>query len=326
MAVLKSLWRKTPYNETAEGSPDLAMVKDGTRMRRTVKVLWEDPVDGSAKDGTAQRDFIGHATVKVAAGGKRYISRETPFPYPHLKNSSDLPYLYCVGAPVMRGVGPQGADDEAVQSFAHALLDLEFRSLPYPILTDAEVLGVGDWAGIPDEGRFGADGTKRRYTTRMVKPGGKIIVLPQGMMKVVDGSASGIPIREGLPFRQASAQVTYVHHDVPEDGVPLRLLEARYNTINSVEFDGWTAETLLFEQADIKPMVSALGDKIADVQLTFKWLPNYSPVSSVAKGHNYILRRVGGVLDYYLVTSTGAAGGTKPYRTADHSDLFRPDQ
>src|SRR5262245_48690435 len=133
-AVLEALWKSTPYNETAEGSPMLSMVADGSRLQRTFKVYWQDDIVGSAVDGTAQQDFIGYAHVETHATGKRYIARETPFVFPHIRNQAGNPYLYCVACPGMRGVSPLGADAAKVQTYVHALLDLEFRSLQYRIL------------------------------------------------------------------------------------------------------------------------------------------------------------------------------------------------
>src|SRR5438105_1859288 len=116
-AVLKTLWGKTRFNETAEGSPELALAQDGSRTRRTVKVLW-GPGDGSASDGSAQKDFIGYAEIKTdAASGKKYISRRTPYFYWRCFNTAGDRWLYCVSAPIARGVGPLGAADDAVQTF-----------------------------------------------------------------------------------------------------------------------------------------------------------------------------------------------------------------
>src|SRR5205085_1918351 len=92
--TLRSQWRSTPYNETAEGSPELVMVQNGARLSRTFKVLWDDDDLGSAVDGSAQRDFIGYAQVQKL-GGKRTIVRKTPLPYEKIKNSDDKFWLYC---------------------------------------------------------------------------------------------------------------------------------------------------------------------------------------------------------------------------------------
>ena len=44
--------------------------------------------------------------------------------------------------------------------------------------------------------------------------------------------------------------------------------------------------------------------------------------NSVARGHNWIIRRVGGVLDYWRVTSDGTAAGTAPYATSDFAGRY----
>lgn len=319
---MPSKWKGTNWTETAEGSPDIAMVRDGTRLKRTFKVEWD-----RAATGLAQRDFIGYSKVQLGFGAKWFINRELPFVYPRILNSAGNPFLYCVSCPALRGVGPLGKDADGVQTFQHGLLDLEFRTLPYNVLRNEDILGVGDFIQVPDEGLFGTDPTKRRYVTRLTKPAGKILSLPRGMMRVVNADAAKrTPIPEGIPFRQASATIVYIWHDVPEAGVPNATIQTSLNTINNAAFDVYAAGTLLFETVDIKPTVSPLGDRTADVQYTLKWLPNLSADGTTARGHNWILRKVAGGMDYVQVTSDGTLAGTPPYRSSDLADLFRPPQ
>lgn len=312
------------YADMAEDCIEPQLVLDAGRLRRVVKVLWEDLE-------RAMRGFLGFSQVRTT-GGVRWLHRKTPDAYPRFLTLQGKPTLFCVGAGPAQGLRPQGQDADGTQGFVWAKLPLEYRTLPYEILPDNEVLGTAEpFGGLPDES------SGLRYVYPHFDDAGRIMSLPQGMMQVANADARlRTPIRQGIPFRQAAGTLTVTHYLLPE--LPLATLAQAENRINSVEFFGYPAETLLLRGYRYRRQRSPLGDFVYQLDLIFDYLPNWSPVDGTAKGHNRILRRqntvyvaVGppapGVLDYYLVTSDGTVDGTKAmFRQFDMTEVLRPDQ
>lgn len=334
------IWKSTRYVEFAEGTPKGSFALDSGRVPRRIKVEW-DPFQNLIQQAII--DFLGYAELRVT-GGVTWIHRETPHKYRNFPNRSGDFWLWCTSVPGIEGIAPLSKDDNDTQTYRLAELQLQYTSLTYKIVEDSATLGTtGMWSGIPDEARL------LRYVTRLPKPMGKILTLPQGMMRVQGpfdqpggtnayGAKPGI-IREGLPFRVGGAKLTYIHHVRPD--VPSAAIQNCLNTVNNAVFDGfYPAETLLFEDVDIKPFNSPLGDRVYDIHYFFKYQPNVSPVSKVARGHNFVLRKVitalgppvTAVMDYVPITTDGQARNSAtdptntPFRLTDFNSLFRPDQ
>jgi hypothetical protein len=276
-------------------------------------VAWEDLE-------RAVKAFVGYAQVKTL-GGVRYIHRHIPDPYPRFYGLTGRPTLWCVSAGPATGVRAVGVHQDDTQQFVWARLPLEYRTLSYDIKPDEEVLGIAEpFGNLPDES------TGARYVTPLFESAGKIISLPQGMMQIANADpALRIPIRQGIPIRQAAGTLHLTHHLLPE--LPLGVLQAAENRINSTEFFGYPAQTLLLSGYRYRRQRSPIGDFVYTLELSFSYLPNWSPVDGTAKGWNRILRKIAGVLDYRLATADGTVDDTKAmFRQFDMHEVLNPDQ
>lgn len=301
---------KVTYADTAYDSPEPGFVLNAGKATREVKVNWVDQVK-------AVKAFVGFAQMRVSPTGIRYIHRAIPDDYPLFFNLAGKPWLWCVGAPTVKGKGkPLGTDANGLNSFRYAYITLNYSSLTYEIVPDPACLGNNNYQNaapnplknLPDESRL------LRYVTRVIKPYSRIISLPFGFMRVIgarnlpdppgNGLVQELPligprgqlIREGIPIRQAGMDVRYTWHCVPEEAIPIEAIQNSLSCVNDADFDVFQANTLLFEDiADLSPERSPIGDRIYTITYKFKYLPNKArsvvpPAPHL--GHNYLLRLV----------------------------------
>lgn len=309
------------YADWAEDCIEPQFVQNAGRLRRLVKLEWEDLE-------TAIKGFIGYCQIRTQ-GGVRYYHRHVPDSFPRFYGLTGRPTLFCVSAGPAQGVRAVGKHQDETQQFVWARLPLEYRTVPYGILPDEDVLGLLEpFGGIPDES------TGLRYVTPHFDGAPKIIALPQGMMQMASATAAlRVPIRQGLPIRRAAGTFTLTHHLLP--ALPITTIQAAENRINSTEFFDFPAETLLFSNWRYRRERSPLGDFVFTVDFIFDYLPNWSPIDGTPKGHNRILRKMKTAIgppavytfDYHLATTDGTVDDTKAmFRQFDMHELLRPDQ
>lgn len=320
-------FRRTTYTELiGNNSPERSFSVDGGKVTRELKI------DG---DKTAWRnaveDFLGYGTVAVA-GGARYITRTTPHAFP------PTPWLYAQNVPRLEGLAYRGNHPDDVAEYLIDKLTLTYSSLTYDVREDADVLctdALSLFNGLPDEGwKLAMNGhLATRNITRTVKPGAKLLVLNHGSMKFVRADCAptdlGI-LMEGIPYVEPVAEVQYVWHNVPADGVPNARYLVSHGCINDEEFDKFPAGTLRLDSAEPQPMRrDPAGNRICDVVIKAQFLPRYghkhgeTAVNDYARGHNWFIR-LGMLLA--RVTADGTATGMPPFRSIDFTSLFRPDQ
>lgn len=186
-----------------------------------------------------------------------------------------------------------------------------------------------------------------RYVTRYFRPGMRMRVLPYG---TVHWNSDNMTIREGAAFNEATADVRYVWHLVPEAGVPFGAIQACINQTNGWWFDGFPIGTLLLAGADLRRSIGPLGDVLYNLEYCFSYLPK--PARGVFKfegnpqnfpvgfpmGWNAQLRAkkmpnplapngTSVNLDYDQIVDDA---NNNPFQLmfppADFSTLFRPDQ
>lgn len=112
-------------------------------------------------------------------------------------------------------------------------------------------------------------------------------------------------------------------------------------TVNDATFLGkYPAESLLFNGADVTPGTDSRGEDTFTIDLRLNSNPKYhrdnaglpegTPLGTVARGHNWFLRRIANgpasFVGYRKLTANGQADGTAPFRTSDFRNLFRLDQ
>lgn len=328
------------------GSPEETFLTDQARATARVRIAYDK-----------RHEFIdymaGFAQV-ITSAGKTYISRKSPYLYPYHES------LYCVGSPRTEGLTPYGAvpsvtytiplmgvnvvfPSEGQPDYLDARVTLLFSSLPYRIRPDTEVLGSPGrtLAGLPDEGDALRRGI-RRYITRSARPAGKLITIPGNFLYYEN---TNVPIPgSSATFFQPALDLQYVWHHVPEEALPTQAWINIPGSVNSEVFDGWPAETLLCQNPTFRYSNSVFGKPQYDVTYTFRFLPNWDPpppngngaaVTGTARGHNYFPRidPTDGKVKYIRAKTRGLhflghviATGSSPYRTADFTALFRPDQ
>jgi hypothetical protein len=337
---------RTEAFEKVPESPREVWATDGSRMTRDFVIAGD--TDTRIK---AAADFLGFSRLVGAGddnGPPYYISRQLPHGYPYITEAETF-FLYAQSIPDGRplGVGqaqPFSLDgvDATGADYTNYLMTVEYRTLSYDVRTDDALrTTTGPLSGLPDEGNalanapaFGpgvlgvSAAAAGRYITRTARPGGKFLVLRQGMMRYTFDQK---PVPEGIPYAVPFSTLSYTWHQVPEGGVPNLAIEKALGTLNNARFDGYPAETLLLTNAVPRPYRNPFGERNYDVEYTFRYQPNVSPVTNAPQGQNTILRVNAGVIDYVSITSNGTfpppvGTGTPPYRLTDFAALFRPDQ
>ncbi len=332
-------WRSTNYREFTgdDGpSPDLAFSPDNSRITRTLlvggeRLTWQQ----------AREDFLGFAQV-VTASGARYISRLVPHSFPFED------WLFARAIPrIEQGGFSQTTSD--VAEYSQMKMQVSYEALTFNILEDAQVLNIDSLSplfGQPDEGAALATGWENsRWITKLPKPGSKLYSLNRGVMQIVGEDINNIhppfvvsqprPLLEGLPFKEALQDVTYVWSGVPIDGVPNILHLVAHGCVNDATFDRYPAGTLRLESIEPQPRRDPLGNRTMDVVYKMQFLPRVghrkgeTSANDAVSGHNWVYTYDPGPpadLIVARVTSDGLPTGTPPYRSMDFRLLFNPDQ
>jgi hypothetical protein len=292
--------------------------------------------------------LVGFSVVETDAPAEPprvWIRRQPPHGYPAPRdadvNPTGSPYVYAVGPVTGEPAGaPTGVDSEGRSAYQRFRLRVKYQALSYQALDDAAVwarnppLGAGGGGGliggIPDEGEaLAASWRYTRYVSKYVNDSYRTITLPNGMFKFADRknpTVAGTLAPANFPFISTEAQVKYTWHNVPQDGVPYGAIGTCLGAVNHAAFDGHFKGTLLFRSYTLKPEVGPFGQRQFQVEYTFSYKPNKSPVDSEACGHNSFLRVVAKKLDYWFLSDDGLMAGRMPYDYQDFAALFRPDQ
>lgn len=371
MAVLelnvgKGQKRKFQFVWKCLGEPDESFLTDNSRVTASIYSRYLERLE--------LIDALTGFSYVTKESGKWVLRRITPLPYPYHHG------LRCAGAPRVSGRSSQGVGpgitlpfpmgQKAKQlasigqpTYVAAEINLLFTTIPYKIKEDSDVLSQDPlYLNLPDEGDSLKRGVKR-YISRVGRPAGKLISIPGNYLYY---KASGRPVLgSSASFFQPAMDITYTWHQVPEDALPIDAWMLCSGAVNDLDFDGWPAETLLFQQASFRTTTSPFGLQQCDVTYTFRFLPNfYDPtffgVTKPAKGHNWFptvgQTAVGnypadpveerGKLIFREVCTRGTTqltplvggnptpnsvpvvplNGSPPYRLADFRNLFRPKQ
>ncbi len=339
------LWRRTTYYEKSPQSPNEQWASDDSRTLR------QYVINGDVESRYwAAQDFLGYATVEgVTVNGKfqYFISRVTPhgLQFANQRNERFL-FAQAITRTEPLGVGELDDNFPELAGYTKAVITVEYRTVPWDVREDSAVLAgaangstlydTGTSIGFPDEGDQLAAApaftngqtpfAASRYVTRAYRPGVKFLMLKNGMMRYVDGTVTGTPIPEGIPYAIPFTTCSYVWMNVPLAAYPAKTIERALGTVNLSRFDGFTAQTLLLLSAVPRWGRDSFGNRIMDVEYTMKWQPNVSPQTGVPLGHNTSLRNVGGFLQYQLLSSDGLVTGDYTHRVTDFSLLFKPEQ
>lgn len=307
------------------GSPEISHASDGPMWTREIRFKWGD-LD------LFRRVWLGYSEIGTATPtSRKYIKRRPPHSVLLLPESPTSPLLYASNIPRIVGLGadargnplkPKDSLDVALYKFGVATV--VYRSHDFEVYRDDSpevVATTGDLAGYPDEALL------TRYVSVATDMAGTYATYSQGIMKWID--ATRHPLPEGLPYFIPSGDVIITHYEVP--AVPTRAIQRCMGAVNHAEFVTpemtYPKETLLCQKPQLARYKNVLGQRVYDIRFVFLYLPNWDEDLQVAHGHNWRQKYVSstGKLVWTEISSNGQTSGTKPFRTANFLDLFRPD-
>ena len=313
-----------PFVEALDKSPEFELADDGSRAVRTLFVPW-DEIQGLAEN------FLGHPSVQRGGGGK-FIQRVTPHAV-RTVNFLGKSYLY---ATRIQRVEPWGLDDaftvdpfsgqrdtrttDYEAKYGLAKVQIVYETLTYDVKEDNEITQT---AGKPDESYL------ERYVTRIFQPSAEHLPLPTGLYEWTVAPLGNISGSPGKLVPKYDVNVTW--HHVPVEAIGSVLLnpdaasfplDLAIGTVNNAVFMGCAAGTLLLAAAELKPVRSAIGERIYDVVYRMSYF---------RETHQKILRVTGTpkVVSYREITADGVtnlvtmAAGKSIYDWTDFRLLFR---
>lgn len=264
-------------------SPNQQYANDNGRITRVMRITGTSEDDRFA----AAKALLGCQVVSTTAS-KKWINRSTgttpggqlPAFYPAVIdvdiNPGGTPYMWCSNIPEIEMLGAsEGIDFQGCPIYAGgALFHAEFNTRPFFTKPDSDVIAAsGRLAGVPDEGTALASGwPNSRFVSRYLKPGSRTITLPMGFMF---NNRTGTPVKQGLAFKEAIWTVKYTWFLVPIDGLPLIAMNQTLGCVNNDPFDFMSTGTALLSDVEIKQYYSGLGQILADVTYSMKYLPHW---------------------------------------------------
>jgi hypothetical protein len=311
-------FRGITYTEHIPGSPQEVLENDRAQVTRVYDCAWADRQTFADK-------LLGYPSVKTATDNTtKYISRVIPDAHPDFLNASGQPWLFATRVTRIEGIGFRGKNANVVPVYDTARLTVLYESLTYEVLSDQDLQSQGN-TNFPDEA------TLRRYVTKYPKAYTEFVTLRPGTLQWVDTTPA--PMNVGFPFIVGAMMIDYVWHLVPKQNAPIAAIKAALGTVNKTTFDldyNFKPETLLLMSHELKPVRSALGDRLYDIVYHCKYFE--PPQSGFNTGHNFGLRRVGNTevrwnrasFDGTSDEETIFGRPNKPYQLTDFSLLFRP--
>lgn len=347
--------RVVRYREKWPESPRGQFADDGSAIVRDLLVTWDQPTTFF----DAVKDLIGYPRVVANPVGskKYYIQRNIPGFYPLISDDggfgtpgpflwvSEIQELIGLDYPTQGPLPPLDAatiDRDGISRFATAKASVRYSTRTYTIMDDDTLRLLPnclDPNGNPDEARL------KRYVTVESRPQTRYLILTAGafVFPDADGVAPGAEgVAPGSPGKEEpSVDLTVIWHHVPKAAVGMRAynpyiididpvtneryippIEACLGKVNIEDWNGYKKGTLLFTAANVKRVISPIGDHIFDVEYSFRWLPVRSAVkytvngvSDYVWGHNLLYddkHLVGASTGYFEVVK-GPAPATSNY-------------
>jgi hypothetical protein len=305
-----AIFRGITFIEHVPGSPIEILENDGARVTRMLDCDWTKSLSFADK-------LLGFPSIKTGTGNIKYVSRLTPAFHPDFLDAMGNPWIYATRITKLEGIGfrDKTTDDTAV--YKTGRLTVVYESLTYEVKEDDEVQA----AGVPDESRL------LRYVTILFKPYAEFLTLPVGFMRWI--TADKQPVNFGLPLLIPTWQIDFIWHLIPKTNLPLAKIADAQGTINNAAFvtplGTFPTGTLLLLNADLKPIRSALGDRLYDIHYHVKYK---EPILGGGGDHNFFLRRKGTApnetLSWELATANGLSTGDRLFKSTDFKLLFKP--
>jgi hypothetical protein len=248
--------------------------------------------------------MLGFPRIRAAgAGNTPFIRRVTPHNYQPVGAVGG--WLYATQVERIEGIGVSVNEGDDVAEYEFARVTVIYESLTYDVKEDNEIHQTD---GAPDESRM------ERFVTRTTEPTAEFITLPQGAYK---WKGTTLPV-VGSHGRIISAlNLTYTWHQVPR--IPPSVKTSKLiGCVNSAEFDGYPAGTLLVTAVELTPYRMIGGLRVYDI----KYRVSYKDPDHNQRGHNYFYRYHDNVVERLALTAGGADDGATVYAKTDYKYLF----
>lgn len=234
--------------------------------------------------------LLGGPSVALS-GSTKYISRQIPHEHAAFLTPTGGYFLYAqtIDWAGFRVLG-KGTVAPSMGDYNFAKLTVHYENLPYKILRDGAVTTRN--SGTPDESGW------ERYITKIVKPQGEFFTVRPGTAAgngytYVGGGS--IMVAQGVPKLIVPYNLQITWHQIPESGVPCRLLNTAMTAkgaidyalgrVNDAAWLNYAKGALLLMGVEMRPYNSAFGDRIYDITYLFKY---FEPQD--AKTHQFIYK------------------------------------
>jgi hypothetical protein len=269
-----------------------------------------------------RQDFIGYSTFKPG-GASPYISRVIPYEQPNFPDE-----LFCISVPTVEPDKCPEADDKGitetwdsngVASYNEAVVKVNYSTLSYNVMTDAQLLAFNNANGNP--GSTG-ESLLQRYVTIDLQESTRGERIPAlSALKFTDGgdvvdNVAIVYLTEGL--------LTIIWHQIPLAAIPWDAILSTIGTTNNASFGRaspnnsyvFPAETLVMLTPKFRLPYRMTGPSPAaswatDITYRFKYFPY---------GANSFYHWKTSL--FVIATRTGIVDNTRFYKIGPYGPLF----
>ena len=315
---------------------------DGNQAAMHYDIDWADYTN------SAFSQIIGYSKAGgVNTAGVRVLNRVLPLNHPFFA------WMWATRIQQVQPIGPAGMETAGADPFCEfelARCTIGFQSLPYTVLSDADLLAISTPAGVPDE--------SLRYVEKLTVSQSETIEVQVGAMSYAEMPAALATPWTVVPARKYQTVdkdvLSWTWHRVAHKylmttgtDIPGNLKAAR-NTVNAStnigdgSWNGYPPGTLLFKNYKLAPVDAptspgSLGLPINGpprewkVELQFVYFdPMPDPtVVNPHRGHNLVPAPQLSTPYWYYATSNpvnGAGGGVPLYQSSDFRKIFQSPQ
>jgi hypothetical protein len=344
------------YAECVQGpaSPEEELRNDGSRAVRTFFVQWFNRLE-------FMTELLGYpeiSSIYHLDGSAAGIFRKVPDAHPNFFRNGK-PFLFATQ--VLRcepwGVPPpfpnedlpnmrdrsQLPDATDIAAYAFAKIQVLYETPTYEVVPDDQM--ARDAFGYPAEYNL------TRFVTKYIQAAASAFTIPTATLRYVDhATPASTTVVPGYPsIIEPKSDLILIWHHVPQAAVGMRLInptapvfpiDKSIGKVNKETFAGLPAGTVLLDNVSPKPIRSAVGDRLWDLEFRFKF---FNPVAvqvtnstgtSVDRqtvGHNHILYWKAGAtsISYAEITIDGTTNlvnktaGKNPHDWYDFNFCFR---
>lgn len=271
-------------------SPRVSLEPDRSTATRIVDTAWEDR-------WSFAENVIGSSQLGLSQNGKATIRRIDPWRFPRPAFGSGLGWLWAskistsgVGKPSGECFDGNNNEAQAVYKIARHTITYETRT--YDILSDTEYYST--YGQAMDESDL------RRYITKVVRPQGEFLTLDGNAYRyagLTNTSGNSFPVSRGLNKAIVAFNLSLTWHLIPYEAIPSKFyntagpnfaIDRTLGCVNNKAFAGQPMGTLLLTAVSFQPIITPLGQRVADVTYFFKFFNPSDTVRGHAVHQNYV--------------------------------------